>query len=82
MRELNFIVMVAPKCHCLRKIFFRNIWRIYSSNLEINNIYGHKSRAEDDNRLTWLLSGQRAEGPVEAESCWPSLPLGRGDPPE
>lgn len=71
MREFNFIVMVAPKCHCLRKIFFfRNVWRIYSSNLEINNIYGHKSCAED-NRLTWLLFGQRAEGPLEAESSAP-----------
>lgn len=32
---------VAKKCHCLggNRLFFRNVQRIYSSNLEINDIH-------------------------------------------
>ena len=43
-----------------------------SYNLEINNIYVHESSAENDNRLTWLLSGRMALGPLEGESCCPT----------
>lgn len=43
-----------------------------SYNLEINSIYVHESYAENDNRLTWLLSGRMALGPLEGESCCPT----------
>lgn len=37
---------------------------------------------KDDSRLPWVQTGQRAEGPLKAESCWPSPPLGCADPPQ
>ena len=49
-----------------------------SYNLEMNNIYVHESCAENDNRLTWLLSGRMALGPWEGESCCPTPTSGAG----
>lgn len=80
-KELSFIQRLKNQVIWGKSSFFRDVWRMYCSNLEINDIHGHKSRARDYDRFVQLLSGQRAKLPLKAQSCRAPWQLGRTVPP-
>lgn len=74
MGKLSFMVFGAKKKKAIvwgRSSFFRSFWRIYSSDLEVNNVHHHKSWAGDYSRLSGFCL---AKGPSR---LWkePCLPL-------